>query len=260
MKQSPYLALNRFFDKIFVITLERAHDRHLTLNQHLAGLDYELVYGVDKQNLNFPDLAHSGEYVPERAMKLNRYVKERHIPLGHIACSWSHRNLYQRMVDEGISKALILEDDVVPIMAHLPKLASTLAELPPDWELFYLGYVTHEQPIAKAKQWFYQLLFRVWHNHAYRWRAKDVEKMYPRPFSVHLYRAGYHDCTHAYAVSQAAAQKLLKAQTPISYCADSLLTHLITRRNLDAYIARYKFFDQADFATGHTGTSSYIAS
>jgi glycosyl transferase family 25 len=260
MQATDYSPLNHFFDKIFVITLERAHDRHPLLAQHLAGLNYELVYGVDKKTLDFPSLAASGEYVPTRAMKLNRYVKERHIPLGHIACSWSHRNLYQRMVDQGIGRALILEDDAQPIEAHLAHLAATLAELPPCWELLYLGYVTHEQPISGAKQWFYKQLFKVWHGHAYRWRSKDVEKMYPRPFSDHLYRAGYHDCTHAYGITRGAAQKLLRAQTPISYCADSLLTHLITRRNLNAFIARSKFFDQADFALGHDGSTSYILS
>jgi glycosyl transferase, family 25 len=260
MPAHSFHPLNCFFGKMFVITLERAHDRHAQLAEHLAGLNYELVYGVDKKALDFPSLAALGEYVPARAMKLNRYVKERHIPLGHIACSWSHRNLYQRMVDQGIGQALILEDDAVPIGPHLAQLAATLAELPPNWELLYLGYVTHERPIPKIKQWFCRALFKVWHGHAYRWRAKDVEKMYPRPFSEHLYRAGYHDCTHAYAITLAAAKKLLKAQTPISYCADSLLTHLVTRHHLNAFIARRKFFDQADFSLGHDGSTSYILS
>ncbi len=258
MKAHHYTHLNNYFDKIFVITLERAHDRHRAIEHNLAGLNYEIVFGTDKRQLDFAHLATVGEYIPAKAMKLNRYVKERHIPLGHIACSLSHRNLYQQMVDHGYRNALILEDDAQPIDANLPLLANTLAELPPNWELLYLGYINHEKPIPRIKKLFYRALFTVWHHHAYRWRAKDVETLYPRAFSPHLYRAGYHDCTHAYALSQAAAQKLLKAQTPISYCADSALTHLITRRNLNAFIARQKFFDQLDFAHGHNGTASYI--
>lgn len=258
MQYPEYAVLNRFFDKIFVITLERAKDRHAELAKNLAGLNYELVYGVDKKNLNFADLEVSGVYLSERTFKLNRYVKEKYLQLGAIACAWSHRNLYQRIVEENISRALIFEDDAMPIVSNLPYLPDTLAELPPDWELFYLGYITHEHPIPKVKQWFYKAVFTVWHGHTYRWRAKDVETIYPRPFSKYLHRAGYHDCTHAYAVTREAAQKLLRAQTPITYCADSVLTHLTVRRGLKAFIARHKFFDQLDFITGHDGSTSYI--
>jgi glycosyl transferase family 25 len=258
MPGTAFAPLNSYFAKIYVITLERAKDRQAEFQKSLAGIDYEVVYGVDKLSMSMDSLRESGEYHRERAMKLNRYVIERELTLGQIACSLSHRSIYERMVKEGVPNALIFEDDATPISANLHRLEATLNDLPKHWELLYLGYTTHETPISKPRELLYKALYAVWHGHKYRWRKKDVDFLFPRPFSNHLYKAGYHDCTHAYALSLGAAQKLLKAQTPISYCADSALTHLVTRHRLNAFISRHKFFDQADFTLGHDGTTSYV--
>ncbi|MDX2128370.1 MAG: glycosyltransferase family 25 protein [Chloroherpetonaceae bacterium] len=258
MTGNTFAALNRTFAKIYVITLERAKDRQAQFQKSLAGIDYEVVYGVDKQVLSFETLRYAGDYHRERAMKLNRYVIERELTLGQIACSLSHRSIYERMVNNGIENALIFEDDAIPIAANLHRLEATLNDLPNSWELVYLGYTTHEKPISKSREWLYNSLYSVWHGHKYRWRAKDVPYLFPREYSQNLYLAGYHDCTHAYALNLNAAKKLFDLQRPVVYCADSALTHLITRHRLNAFAARAKFFDQADFALGHDGSTSYV--
>ena len=62
--------------------------------------------------------------------------------------------------------------------------------------------------------------------------------------SENIYTAGYHDQTHAYAVSLSGAQKLKKLQEPISYIADNLLAHAATNKIVNAYVTRPKFFHQ----------------
>ncbi len=258
MSNQHLTALNAHFDKIFVITLARAHDRHANIAQSLAGLNYELVYGVDKRDLDWDTLRRTGDYLPERARKLNRYSKERELPLGVIACSLSHRSVYQRLLDSGHERALIFEDDVLPIPQNLPSISAAIGELPTNWELLYLGYITNERPISALRRQYYRLLYSVWHNHVYRWRPKDVDRLFPRPYSPSLYRAGYHNCTHAYAVTREAARKLIDAQTSVSYCADSVLTHLVLRKRLEAFSVRRQLFSQLDFALGHQASTSYI--
>jgi glycosyl transferase family 25 len=94
----------------------------------------------------------------------------------------------------------------------------------------------------------------------YQWRPKDVARLYPRPFSPLLYRAGYHNCTHAYALTRGAAQKLIASQTPVHYCSDSVLTHHVLRKRLEAYSVRRQLFTQLDFVSGHQAATSYINS
>jgi glycosyl transferase family 25 len=42
--------LQSYFDKIFVITIERATDRQSEVINQLEGLPFEFFYGVDKKN------------------------------------------------------------------------------------------------------------------------------------------------------------------------------------------------------------------
>jgi glycosyl transferase family 25 len=74
-----------------------------------------------------------------------------------------------------------------------------------------------------------------------------VSNLLPKPFSRHLKKAGFHDCTHAYAVTLAGAKKLLAAQTPVVYRADDLLSATIMKGELNAFVSEPKFFDQEIF-------------
>jgi glycosyl transferase family 25 len=79
------------------------------------------------------------------------------------------------------------------------------------------------------------------------WSYKMVNNLLPKPFSAHLKKAGFHDCTHAYAVTLRGAKKLLASQTPVVYRADDLLSSTIMKGELVAFITEPKFFDQEIF-------------
>jgi glycosyl transferase, family 25 len=74
-----------------------------------------------------------------------------------------------------------------------------------------------------------------------------VSNMLPKPFSSYLRKAGFHDCTHAYALTLDGAQKLFAAQTPVVYRADDALSHTILKGELNAFITEPKFFEQEGF-------------
>lgn len=237
-------ALQQYFDKIFVVTVPRFTGRHKKVKQSLYGLQFDLFWGADKQQIDYNTAKTDGTYNEQMAQKLQRQGKA--LNLGEIACSLSHRMVYQEMIKNNWGKVLVLEDDVVPNTENLDQLPAALQELPSNWELVYLGYLKHEQVTAalKVKQFFYKIISAFG---LMAWTYTMVSNLLPKPYSAHLKKAGFHDCTHAYAVTLEAAKKLLAAQTPVVYRADDLLSATIMKGELVAFVTKPKFFDQEIF-------------
>ena len=236
--------MHRYFDKILVVSVPRFTDRHVRVKQHLTGLPFEFFWGADKLNLDYDTAKTDGIYDEQMAKKLQRQGKA--LNLGEIACSLSHRNLYTAIIENNWQKVLILEDDVLPIDENLKALPAALEELPENWELVYLGYLKHEKVTValKAKQFFYKIISAFG---LMAWTYKMVTNLLPKPYSTHLKKAGFHDCTHAYALTLEGAKKLQAAQTPVVYRADDLLSATIMKGELNAFVTEPKFFDQEIF-------------
>ncbi len=236
-----YAALNDYFERIYVLTLERATDRRAAFARALAGLRYEVVHGQDKLELDYPDLEARGMYDERAARRAHRHG--RGVTLGHIACVLSHARIWRRILEEGHERALVLEDDAEPIPDAIDLAPAVLAQLPPSFELAYLGYSRHETITFRRRldQAAYVALGAA---RLIRWTAREAWNLLPRPYSPNLRRAGLHDYTHAYALTPSAARKLLAAQTPVILNVDSGITRLIMRGELEAYVSEPKLFRQ----------------
>lgn len=239
--------LNKLFDKIYVITLRRSTERQEKINKHFADVDFEYFYGIDKLQLSLKDLIQTKVYDPVVAKKLHRNSKAMY--LGQVACSLSHRELYKEILAKGYEKVLIMEDDFVPAAVDLNILKDIYRELPDNWELVYLGYYLNETVTAKMhfKQSYYYLLSAL---RLIKWTIPEVRNLYPKKYTAHLEKAGFHNTTHAYAVSRSCLQKLIARQTPVVLCADTLLSHLILNNKLIAFITHPRIFDQEIFTKG----------
>lgn len=244
-------SLEQFFDKTVVVSVPRFTDRHKKVKEQLQGLSFDFFWGADKLKLDERALKEEGTYDAEQAKKNQRQGKT--LNPGEIACSLSHRMLYEEMIKQQWKKILVLEDDVLPLIDNMTALPQALQELPQDWELVYLGYLKHEKVTAglKAKQFFYKILSGLG---LMQWSYTMVSNLLPKPFSKHLKKAGFHDCTHAYAITLSAAKKLLAAQTPVVYRADDLLSSTIMKGGLNAFVTEPKFFDQEIFHNTATGS------
>jgi glycosyl transferase family 25 len=242
---NPYAPLNAFFDRALVVTLHRATERHERLPERLRGLRYELFWGTDKADLDLATLQAEGTYDDARARRATRYRKP--MTLGQIGCSLSHRRIYELAIRNGWERVLVFEDDVAPRTGDLAMLGAALSELPPGWDLVYLGYERGERARLRdrVKQAAYLGLATVGLHH---WTPRQVRGLYPRPFSPHLRIAGKHHCTHAYGFTLAGARKMLAAQTPVIYPSDQLLLHMCMAGELRAFITDPKFFDQDSLA------------
>ena len=92
--------------RIFVINLNRRADRLALMAARLEklGLDWERIEAIDSDD---PTLDGRVDW------KKHRYYMQLLPPRkAPVACYFSHRLVWQRMVDEHIEQALILEDDV----------------------------------------------------------------------------------------------------------------------------------------------------
>ena len=92
----------------FVISLPEATDRRTRLTKIFEdlGLEFEFIDAVDGRQF---DVLNHPNYAPSQRL---RYFGK-HITGGEIGCLLSHKNIYQKMINENINRALIFEDDVI---------------------------------------------------------------------------------------------------------------------------------------------------
>lgn len=236
--------LKTYFDKIIVITIVRAKDRQQKVMRKLEGLPFEFFYGVDKLSLDPGKILADDIYDQIIAEKNHRYGKG--LAPGEIACALSHRKVYEYVIANDYQRVLIFEDDLVPLFHNLHEIRNAFEELPPDWEMIYLGYSKYETLTTgmKFKQQFYLILS---HLGLMKWSPLMVKNLLPKPFSKHLRKAGFHDLLHAYAVNAEACRKLISSQTPVVFIADPLVSHLIMNGRLKAFTTIPQFFTQEQF-------------
>ena len=253
-KATFFQQLNAFFDKIYVITLERATERHLHVKKELEGLDFQFFIGKDKQLFSVEDLKNKNIYNEDLAIKNHRFSKA--LPAGMIGCSWSHALVYDDVIKNKFSKVLVMEDDIVVDTSKINLLPKVLEELPKDWDLLYFGFHNNElpPPNASIKKAFYHL---VRFFNGIKFSHSTINHLYPKKVSEHICTAGYHDCTHAYGLTLNGAKKLLSLQTPISFLPDNLLAHAATNKIVQGYITQPKIINQLS-QVDDGNTHSYI--
>jgi glycosyl transferase, family 25 len=233
--------LNNYFDKIYVLCLPRLTDRIEHIKNNLAGLNYELFEGVDKQNVTLTDFKKKGVYNTEQYHQF--YKGNKDMALGMLCCALGHVKIYESILKNNFEKTLILEDDILLTSDGLASFNAIVNELPNNWDLLYLGYEKNETNgwLQKIKKIWYQL-FPPYQK--LKVTPAMFKKYYPESVSTHLAHAGFHDCTHAYAVTLQGAKNILNHQQPVAFNPDNLLSYLITNNKLNAYIARPKLFNQ----------------
>lgn len=242
-KKALFNRLNHFFDHIYLITLKRSKERHIYTKKTLKGLDYEIFWGVDGSELDLNNIQQEGLYDPEQAKKKIPIGSE--LKSGEIGCALSHNNIYQDIIEKGYDCALILEDDVIVDAENVHFLYESLNELPSDWDLLYLGYLYNNDRITLPIQLWIHIAYPILTMLGYKkYNTKRIRCKYPRPYSEHLELSGYHYGTHAYAVSQSGAKKILLAQTPVTMAPDNAIGMMCMLESIKAFRVRKRFFHQ----------------
>jgi glycosyl transferase family 25 len=225
--------LAEFFDRIYVLSLRRCEDRHALIKAELEGLPFDFFWGVDGKSLTPREVAESQDAAAVRA------VMQRDMSTGEVACSLSHRRIYEDALAHGYRRVLILEDDVKLLPVAVDVVRAMIAELPAAWDLWYLGYAVFNDGLSRR-------LVR---------RAKELAcpllgirygMRYTRGHSRHLRRAGFHNGAFTYALTAAGCEKLVRAQTPVCNTADGVMSFLCADRGLEAFLSVPMLFAPAE--------------
>jgi glycosyl transferase family 25 len=246
--------LNDYYDKIYVLSVQSATERREMFSKNFKGLNYEFFFGADKKDFSIEQVEGNGTYSEQMARLNHRFGKN--MKHGEIACSLSHRQMYEEMLTNDYKRILIFEDDAVPDMERVSQIAAILREIPVDCDLLMWGWAKNGilTPGSKVKQFFYKIQHSLGRL---KWNHRMIDNLYARPFSKNLKKAGFHDYTYAYALTKKGAETLLKMQTPVQFIADNLLAHATTKGILNGYIIMPQVFLHDSLADG-THRDSYI--
>ncbi len=241
--------LNQFFDKVFVLTIESATNRQSIIKEEFKDLDFEFIYGINKNEIHIDQWIKDGKYSETNAMQHERFSRK--MNRGEIACAYGHRMIYQKILDQNLNKVLILEDDILFDEEKAKLIQVIMSELPTKWNILYLDYDKNEKNHIGTffKQCFYsfQHIFGLM-----KFNFRMIWNYYSKPFSKHLRKAGYHYFTSAYVIDSIAAKKLIEIQTPIQFPSDHLIAWAISNELLSGFIATPRIITQ----TSRTGDGS----
>lgn len=231
--QEYFQHLNQYYDKIYVLSVAPAVARRELFAERFKGLEYSFFFGADKNQFTIEEVKEKGIFSEELTRYHHRFGKT--MRPGEIACSWSHRMMYEDMLANNYNRILILEDDAVPDENILKQIPAILNEIPADCELLMWGW--EKNGTTNLGTSFKKIIYHVQHSIGkLKWDHQVIRNLYAKPFSPHLRRAGFHDYTYAYAINRSAAEKLVKLQTPLQYIADNLLAHAATKEMVNGYI------------------------
>lgn len=193
--------------KAFVISLPEAKERkaHITKMMEERGLDFEFFEAVDGRAFDVPN--HPAHNTLKRRLYFGRDLKG-----GEMGVLLSHRGLYQKMLDEQIDIALILEDDV-ELYEEAPKVIDALENGPRDFELVrFLG----SAKVAKLQQYTKRNVIEGY----------NLNRLCTTPGGA-----------HAYIITRAGAHKLLTKLQHNFLPIDTMMGHC-WYTGLDAYIVQ----------------------
>ncbi|XP_069050471.1 procollagen galactosyltransferase 2 [Lepisosteus oculatus] len=230
------------FDEIFLINLKRRADRRDRMLRTLEalGIDTTVTEAVDGKALNTSQIQALGiEMLPGYKDPYSSRVLTR----GEIGCFLSHHYTWTQVVERGLQRVLVLEDDVrfePRFKRRLMAIMDNIDQAQLDWDLIYIGRK--------------------------RMQVKQPEESVPGVNNLVV--ADYSYWTLGYALSQQGALKLLAAQAfgkmlpvdeflPIMFNKHPKVEYMeqFEQRNLRAFSVEPLLV----FPTHYTGEPGYIS-
>jgi glycosyl transferase family 25 len=146
----------------------------------------ERVDAVDGKKLKKEDI--SGNLISSEGIT-DAYNKHQRVyePLtqGGIGCALSHKKVYEKIIDDGIDKCLILEDDSKFDIDFFNKLKDVEKYIPLDFDMLFLGY--HVSHIKKEINDYYFKPNKVYGLFGYivsNQGAKKLLEMFPLTYQI----------------------------------------------------------------------------
>jgi glycosyl transferase family 25 len=135
------------FDKIIYINLDRRPDRNLNVIEQLKKVGmYEIAERfnaidgkkIDLNNIDTNIITPKGIEFAKKSE-----IIYTHLTVGAIGCAKSHREIYQKIIDENINSCLILEDDITiddNFNKKIKNVENYIKQNRLNFDLFFLGF------------------------------------------------------------------------------------------------------------------------
>jgi len=140
---------------VFVVNLKKDKEKkeHMLELCKKFSLNCHFIDAVYGKSLSEEEIRK--HYAQEMAIK---YTK-RKMSRGEIGCLLSHKNIYQKMLDNDLTQALILEDDI-EFDEDIIELFEYIKVFPNNWELILLGHHSRigRYVNTKGSIWWKQIL------------------------------------------------------------------------------------------------------
>lgn len=229
--------INDYFDKIYLINLDRRKDRlsHADSILNEYNIRYEKVEGYDGRLLNF---------------MVNNEINGQTTG-GYIGCNLTHLSLHNRAKDNNYNNFLVFEDDILihkDFNKEFDKLINSLENDNIRWDILYLGSMV----VAKKDngEW------RFIHNKFDKPYFKVDDKL---DFIFDDEKLEIYGC-HAIAFSKNVYETILKScENGIIENYDNLLFELIRKKQIsNVYCSSFQLFTQdADSKSNNHNSDSF---
>lgn len=175
----------------YVINLARSPDRRVHITAQLGGaqIHYEMVNGVDGRDLDLSDTQ-----LVDPAFANANVVRP-----GVVGCSLSHLKVYQKILDDGLEIACILEDDVL-LPADFNVLTDAIAQHMSGAEVVLLNF--HSQGPCQVTR-------------------ADAARLPSSRLLVHVVDEGQIGSTGGYLITHEACARMVKTILPVRVVADN---------------------------------------
>jgi GR25 family glycosyltransferase involved in LPS biosynthesis len=200
----------------FIINLKSRQDRYLQITENLKEYPIFDIYRIDAihgKSLNYKntDIQFTG---------LSRYFSTPSM----VGCFLSHKKVWQKIVDDNLDYALVLEDDCQFVNDFDQKVIGILDELNKkkiNWDLVYLGYFNLND---KEKYMTFTILKELTKVFLLLNGATLLKNYYYNLEKVHTY--DYPLGAHCYLITNSTARYLLKALEKVNFHVDiEILKH-----------------------------------
>lgn len=134
--------------KVFLINLDKSIERLKKSSERLTAqnIQFERIPAIDGTKLT------NAEIQAHYSSQLNSKQYYRNLGYGEIGCFLSHRLAWQKIVEQKLQYAIVLEDDF-QLVGDLSAVFSTIESLKFDWQLLKLAaYQNRTRPIKATKQ------------------------------------------------------------------------------------------------------------
>ena len=210
MEKWPLSICNLKMDqvKIFVINLKRSPERRNEIARLMTNhnLDFKFFDAIDGTTL-------SQEIINKSRERSNHWYKldegpEDSMKLGEIGVAMSHYKLYQKILQENLPMALIMEDDINfdKRLSNLIKSGKIAKLVSKNFDLVLLGYCTHDVNFRKSADTSY-------------WNRQRITKEFYVGIPVKWYWSAI-----GYVINQNAARLLINKQGDLPCVTADILT------------------------------------